>query len=36
MLGVVLGHDVSVPRSSLMDVRRRAIDAVADARSGRR
>ena len=28
-LGVVLGHDVSVPRSSLMDVRQRAIDAVA-------
>jgi FAD/FMN-containing dehydrogenase len=27
--GVVLGHDVSVPRSSLMDVRRRATDAVA-------
>ena len=29
MLGVVLGHDVSVPRSALMAVRRRAIDAVA-------
>ena len=29
MLGVVLGHDVSVPRSSLMGVRQRAIDAVA-------
>ena len=28
-LGVVLGHDVSVPRSSLMDLRQRAIDAVA-------
>jgi FAD/FMN-containing dehydrogenase len=28
-LGVVLGHDVSVPRSALMEVRRRAIDAVA-------
>ncbi|HET9667083.1 MAG TPA: FAD-binding oxidoreductase [Desertimonas sp.] len=28
-LGTVLGHDVSVPRSSLMKVRRRAIDAVA-------
>ncbi len=28
-LGVVLGHDVSVPRSSLMGVRQRAIDAVA-------
>jgi FAD/FMN-containing dehydrogenase len=27
--GVVLGHDVSVPRSSLIEVRRRAIDAVA-------
>jgi FAD/FMN-containing dehydrogenase len=27
--GVVLGHDVSVPRASLMEVRRRAIDAVA-------
>jgi FAD/FMN-containing dehydrogenase len=27
--GVVLGHDVSVPRSSLMDVRQLAIDAVA-------
>ena len=25
----MLGHDVSVPRSSLMEVRRRAIDAVA-------
>jgi FAD/FMN-containing dehydrogenase len=30
MLGVVLGHDVSVPRSALMAVRRLAIDAVAD------
>ena len=29
MLGEVLGHDVSVPRSSLMDVRRRAVEAVA-------
>jgi FAD/FMN-containing dehydrogenase len=29
VLGAVLGHDVSVPRSALMDVRRRAIDAVA-------
>lgn len=28
LLGVVLGHDVSVPRSALMGVRRRAIDAV--------
>ena len=28
-LGVVLGHDVSVPRAALMEVRRRAIDAVA-------
>jgi FAD/FMN-containing dehydrogenase len=28
-LGVVLGHDVSVPRASLMEMRRRAIDAVA-------
>jgi FAD/FMN-containing dehydrogenase len=28
-LGVVLGHDVSVPRAALMQVRRRAIDAVA-------
>jgi FAD/FMN-containing dehydrogenase len=28
-LGVVLGHDVSVPRSSLMGVRQRAIEAVA-------
>jgi FAD/FMN-containing dehydrogenase len=30
MLGVVLGHDVSVPRSALMAVRRQAIEAVAD------
>jgi FAD/FMN-containing dehydrogenase len=29
MLGVVLGHDVSVPRSALMAVRRAATDAVA-------
>ena len=28
-LGVVLGHDVSVPRAALMEVRRRAIEAVA-------
>jgi FAD/FMN-containing dehydrogenase len=28
-VGVVLGHDVSVPRAALMEVRRRAIDAVA-------
>jgi FAD/FMN-containing dehydrogenase len=27
-LGMVLGHDVSVPRSSLKDLRRQAIDAV--------
>ncbi len=29
LLGVVVGHDVSVPRRSLMDVRHRAIEAVA-------
>jgi FAD/FMN-containing dehydrogenase len=28
-VGVVLGHDVSVPRAALMEVRRRAIEAVA-------
>jgi FAD/FMN-containing dehydrogenase len=28
-LGIVLGHDVSVPRAALIEVRRRAIDAVA-------
>ena len=29
LLGVVVGHDVSVPRRSLMDVRHHAIEAVA-------
>jgi FAD/FMN-containing dehydrogenase len=33
-LGVVLGHDVSVPRASLMGVRQRAIEALAEIAPG--